>query len=358
MVPMRIAVLEADTIDPQNDAGARAVSDLLVGVKDKGHRARAVSDLLVGLNDLGHRARAFVEADPAWRDSLAGFEPEMIVVSRPGLFLRLLPVLKPLGVPLVYLAHDLHFVRVGLQADITGGVRPGAVRVLRMVEQQCFQAADLAILPTGEEAERAVREFPGCRVVAMNYFSMPEQPLPISAPESDQLVFVGGSFHAPNKDGIDWFVRQVLPSVRTERPTRLAVCGRWGMDAQPLQHEDGVEFTGPLSESDLNRLLAGARAGLAPLRFGAGMKRKTLHYLSHGLPVVGTTYSIEGLSDGGNVPGVLLAHTVPQWCDALRALQDTDTWSATSAAGAAFVRSRFSRERYLDGVSSALHAVG
>jgi glycosyltransferase involved in cell wall biosynthesis len=341
MVPMRIAVLEADTIDPQNDAGARAVSDLLVG-----------------LNDLGHRARAFVEADPAWRDSLAGFEPEMIVVSRPGLFLRLLPVLKPLGVPLVYLAHDLHFVRVGLQADITGGVRPGAVRVLRMVEQQCFQAADLAILPTGEEAERAVREFPGCRVVAMNYFSMPEQPLPISAPESDQLVFVGGSFHAPNKDGIDWFVRQVLPSVRTERPTRLAVCGRWGMDAQPLQHEDGVEFTGPLSESDLNRLLAGARAGLAPLRFGAGMKRKTLHYLSHGLPVVGTTYSIEGLSDGGNVPGVLLAHTVPQWCDALRALQDPDTWSATSAAGAAFVRSRFSRERYLDGVSSALHAVG
>ena len=69
----------------------------------------------------------------------------------------------------------------------------------------------------------------------------------------------------------------------------------------------GVEFTGVIGDPELDTVLARARVGLAPLSFGAGMKRKTLHYLSHGLPVVGTAFAVQGLADegGGVVPGVV-----------------------------------------------------
>jgi glycosyltransferase involved in cell wall biosynthesis len=334
---MRVAVCEAGPLTPERDAGSRAVVDLVEGCRA-----------------LGHRTEVFIEAGQDLTGRIAAFRPDLIVGSRPGLFIRLVPLLRGSGIPLVYLAHDLHFVRVGMEQDL-GGRAAAAADVLRLVERRCFESADLSLVPTREEAERVALEFPSAVVRAIDYFSMPRQPDRVSPPADYLAAFVGGAAHAPNRDGIRWFVAEVWPGFHARNPgARLAVAGHW--PSAERVGADGVEFLGVLPEPDLDDVLGGARVGVAPLRFGAGMKRKTLHYLSHGLPVVGTSFAVEGLGEG-KVPGVVRASSASEFEAALDLLADDAEWLPLSRAGAGFVRTRFSAEAYLDGLRSALETV-
>ncbi len=282
----------------------------------------------------------------------AAVAPELVIISRPGLFARLEPHLRSLGVPIIYWAHDLHFVRLGLQSRHDSGMSVQASHAMRLVERQCFISADLAVLPTAAEVDRVRHEFPGSHVVATPYFAMPEQPLPQRPPDGARIVFVGGKHHAPNRDGVDWFLNEVWPGTHGGDPAaELVVVGRWDR-ARPWPA--GVRYTGVISDAALDTLLRSARVGIAPLRFGAGMKRKTLHYLSHGLPVVGTEIAVEGLDrdTGGQVPGVLLAANAEQWIAAIASLGDDDRWMRLANSGHRYVREAFSARRFRDGLAA------
>lgn len=336
---------EAGPLTPELDAGSRAVADLVDG-----------------LRELAHEVVVYAESQHDIAAETARFDPHVVVISRPGLFVRLQPKLAGLGIPLVYWAHDLHFVRVGLQGAFDAGLDARAAMVLRMVEQQCFTSADLAVLPTRDEVDRLAVEFPTARAMAVNYFAMPQRDAPLAPPTALHLVFVGGDSHAPNRDGIEWFIDQVWPAVvAAHLGARLTILGRW---TRPGSNPIGVDFAGVLSDSELDSLLSTATAGIAPLRFGAGMKRKTLHYLSLGLPVVGTAFSVEGLTgrgsrhgDDGAVPGVIIATTAEEWVDAVAQLDESARWRELSVAGAAFVREEFSFVRFRDGLTDVLAAV-
>ncbi len=333
---MRIAVCEAGYIQPEKDAGSRAVADLMSG-----------------LGDLGHDARMFVELDHDIGRDLADFDPDIIVLSRPGLFMRVFPQIKALRVPVVYFAHDLHFVRVGLGEDLAAaGARSS--RVMRIIEQQCFERADLSVVPTRKEALRVAEEFPSARCVSMNYFAMPAHDPPVEPSAGATLAFVGSSAHAPNRDGVEWFVTEVWSGVLARTPSaQLIVCGAWPENSQV--RAEGVVYLGAVSDDELDAALAGARIGIAPLRFGAGMKRKTLHYLSLGLPTIGTGFAVEGLRlSDGQTPGVLLAETAEEWLAAIETLTEDEVWMRMSAAGARFVRNHFSRNHYLDSLAGVL----
>jgi hypothetical protein len=335
----RIAVCEADILTPQRDAGSRAVADIVAA-----------------LRSLGDVVELFAETSGRLPAEVAEFAPDVVIVSRPGLFARLQPLLAPLGAPLVYLAHDLHFVRVGLQQEVAGTATAGAVRVLRLVEERCFAMADLVLLPTAEEVARAAVEFPGARCVAVPYFAMPAHP-PIPAPPPAGVAFVGGHRHAPNLDGVTWFAAEVWPPYRTRHPeARLDVFGDWATAERPTA--PGLGYREGLPDAELDAALRSARVGIAPLRFGAGMKRKTLHYLSLGLPVVGTRFAVQGLGDGlGEVPGVLLAESPEQWTAALERLDDDAEWQRAAEAGRGFVAERFSPSDQAIALSRAISRV-
>jgi hypothetical protein len=345
----RIAWCEAGVVTPERDAGSRAVADMVSGFRT-----------------LGHDIQMFVEADGDLPRRVESFRPEVIVISRPGPFLRLSSALASLGVPLVYLAHDLHFVRIGLGFEYGAAPPdlgaappdPGAVAIMTMVERECFLRADLSLLPTEEEADRVRREFPGANCRAIDYFSMPEQPLPVSAPDGIRLAFVGGYSHAPNRDGASWFVSEVWPTIRAQWPdATVTICGNWPQQGGSFASIPGVTFTGAIPDDALDALLASSTTGIVPLRFGSGMKRKVLHYLSHGLPVVGSRFAVEGLTGDGPLGGVIIAETVGEWMDALHQLTDPGRWWQISTAGSAFVRDRFSAQRFRDGLSAALEAL-
>jgi glycosyltransferase involved in cell wall biosynthesis len=109
---------------------------------------------------------------------------------------------------------------------------------------------------------------------------------------------------------------------------------------------------------DLDPLLDGARALVAPLPYGAGLKGKVTQSLSFGLPVVTTPIGAEGLDaiDGEQLlisgdPAGLAERTVA-------ALTDDELWLRLSQAGQALAAERCSPALMTERMSELLALAG
>lgn len=100
-------------------------------------------------------------------------------------------------------------------------------------------------------------------------------------------LFVGSAFFA-NVEGIRWFVRNVMPSIKG----RLIIAGK-GMDAYTNEFSsDRVQVIGYVE--DLSVLYYKATAVVLPIFSGGGMKTKTAEALMYGRTIVGTPEAFEG----------------------------------------------------------------
>lgn len=113
---------------------------------------------------------------------------------------------------------------------------------------------------------------------------MDERPVADDAP----LLFVGGAFYA-NRAGIEWFGRTVAPAL----PIRTQVVGH-GMDAcrDLLARAGTIDVIGAVD--DLEPVYRRARAVIAPIFDGSGMKTKVAEALMFGKRVIGTREAFTG----------------------------------------------------------------
>ncbi len=86
----------------------------------------------------------------------------------------------------------------------------------------------------------------------------------------------------------------MLPLVKAEAPELTVLVTGAGPPAELLElRSEQLRFIGEVA--DLNARLDEARVAVVPIRFGAGVKIKTVDALSRGLPVVTTTLGAEGI---------------------------------------------------------------
>jgi len=111
-----------------------------------------------------------------------------------------------------------------------------------------------------------------------------------------RFFYAGTLSWQPNTDGLVWFLNEVWPKIRQNKPdAELVVCGR-----QPtvelndlLKSTTGVIYKGFVP--DLDAEMMACAAAIVPLRFGSGMKIKTFDALYRGLPLVCTNVAAEGI---------------------------------------------------------------
>lgn len=120
----------------------------------------------------------------------------------------------------------------------------------------------------------------------------------LASPYTDDataLVFVGAMDYWPNIEGVTWFVNDVLPLIRQERPdTHFCIVGLNPTDdVRRLGQRDGVVVTG--SVDDVRPYLAHARVAVMPLRIARGIQNKVLEALAMARPVVATTNAMAGI---------------------------------------------------------------
>lgn len=108
------------------------------------------------------------------------------------------------------------------------------------------------------------------------------------------LLFVGSMGYEPNRQGVAWFVDEVLPRIRRDRPeVRVRLVGS-GPEVDPtVANAPGVEVVGLVG--DLAPELQRAAVVVVPIRWGAGTRIKILEAMANRVPVVSTAIGAEGL---------------------------------------------------------------
>ena len=127
--------------------------------------------------------------------------------------------------------------------------------------------------------------------VDTDYFA----PMTARASRPAHLVFTGSMDWLPNEDGMQYFVREILPRIRQVEPqTTLSIIGRAPTPAvKRLAEIPGIEVTGRVD--DVRPHIADGSVYIVPLRIGGGTRLKIFEAMSMGKAVVSTTVGAEGL---------------------------------------------------------------
>jgi polysaccharide biosynthesis protein PslH len=176
-------------------------------------------------------------------------------------------------------------------------------------EKRSFARAGNVAVVTEEEAQTA--RLWGARVVYLVSNGVDTGYLQPTgdAPETDSLLFLGSLDWQPNRDALQFLLREILPKIQAAKPSaKLRIVGRQPATKLREQVEGltGVEWVGEVP--DIRPHFARAISVLVPLRIGGGSRIKILESMSMGKAVVATSIGAEGLDV---VPGVhcLIADT-------------------------------------------------
>jgi glycosyltransferase involved in cell wall biosynthesis len=217
-------------------------------------------------------------------------------------------------------------------------------RAATAFEKQALRNYANVLTVTENDAEIYRKTIPGCSTVQCvpTLFEVSSVPV-ASEPLGSKLLFVGALAHRPNKDAVEYFVKDVLPLIRLSVPdVELVVVGRDVPSSIRKLESDCVRITGPVPE--VEPYLRDAAVYVAPLRFGSGIKLKILEALSHGKAVVTTPIGAEGIEmvHGKNC---LIAERPDDFAaSVVRLLRDKELRHNLSAAGRRMIEERHSLE--------------
>lgn len=155
-------------------------------------------------------------------------------------------------------------------------------------EVKAAVSAEAALVVNEREARIALALAPAATVRVLANGVEAGRLKPVSDPaESTRVVFCGVMNYAPNDEGMQWFVREVWPRVRAERPdATLAIVGSDPTAELTSQcaPDPSINVTGRVA--DVREWLWQSAVAIAPLHIARGVQNKVLEAVAAGLPVV------------------------------------------------------------------------
>jgi glycosyltransferase involved in cell wall biosynthesis len=297
-------VVDSDWPQPDRDAGSQAITSHIHCLQLLGWHVEFVAtnmmpgDAVSRLTAMGvvcHEKPAVSSVEEVLRRHAGKFDLVYLHRAQNALAYAGLARQYQSQAQLIYSVADLHFLRVGRQAEVEG--RPELARdaeALCRREVFAMQLVDSVITHSAHEAALLGRIAPG---VAVHVVPWTVTPRPYASAWADRsgIAFVANFRHAPNLDAVHWLVHGVMPLVwernadasclivGAEMPPRLAV----------TMSDPRVQLLGHVD--DLSQVYGRVRLATAPLRSGAGIKGKVLEAFAAGLPCVMTPIAAEGL---------------------------------------------------------------
>ena len=336
-------VLVVDDRVPSHGLGSGfdRMADMLHGLAASGARVRVLPTELEArfVPALACAGVAVVDGgDQAFeREVLAS---DVVIVSRPNnarracaLFERLAPERRP---RLVYDAEALYHRRLLRQASVTDD----ETALLLRTQAAAWLEAEIAIAGCADEIVCVSRDegaffaaHGARRVRVMTPWLRCAAPTEATLAGRADIAFVAGwlaGASSPNGDALEWFATEVLPLIVAEVPwARVRVTGSL---PPPLDRFEGIHVHAEGFVPDLADFYRHVRVAIAPLRFGAGVKLKTVEALQYGVPVVATTVGAEGLEDLQGEVIVVHDDAVAFAAAVVARLRDVDIWRAHRAA--------------------------
>ena len=238
--------------------------------------------------------------------------------------------------PVIYSANNLESAfRPGRDPDW------GSRRRLQAFERRLLGAAAETWMPSRADLDGARELAPSAalRYVpnVVDVAAIDARRAPADPPEA---LLVGNFAYAPNREGLDFLVDEVMPRVWAAAPRlRLTVAGSgWEPPAGIDSRVSALGFV-----DSLDALYARAACALVPLLSGGGSPVKFIEALAHGLPVVATPRGAAGV-DAESGCDYLEGTGAEGFARAMIEALDSDRGAAVGAAGRALAESDYSIE--------------
>jgi glycosyltransferase involved in cell wall biosynthesis len=234
-------------------------------------------------------------------------------------------------------------------------------KLMRRREREIAQEFSCVTLVNAQEVQDLRRRTGLSTIRVITPLLSAARELPRAPSDPPELVFLGLLSLPHNDDAICNFIDSVWPAVLARNPScQLRVVGR---GASPTlrrlahAHRSSLRLDGFVE--DLDTLLSGAAAVVAPLRFGSGIKQKILDAVARGVPVVGTDVAFEGIparaaplahapTDAAATDGCIYVRKPPDWPEALARVTEAELNEAYSTAARAFFRRTYSPDVVYD----------
>jgi glycosyltransferase involved in cell wall biosynthesis len=128
------------------------------------------------------------------------------------------------------------------------------------------------------------REVKGLPIAFLPNIPISVVPIATVVPQSNNLLFVGSLWYAPNADAVNWFLRQVWPKVLALCPAAtLTLAGAAPQSVRDeWQAHPGVRAPGFIA--DLADTYRHANLVIVPVHSGGGTNIKVLEAMAHGRP--------------------------------------------------------------------------
>lgn len=218
--------------------------------------------------------------------------------------------------------------------------------VTRSMEKRAYGRSDLVFTCSEQDSQLGRTLVPegNFRVVAngvnVDYFR-PDRS--VSRADRPTLLFTGGFGYGPNREALKYFVRQILPLIKTQRDDLRFVFA--GAQASAAWRDHGlrdltVECVS--DPADIRPCFQQAWVFVVPLLVGGGTRLKILEAMAMEVPVVSTSVGAEGLDciDGLHL---LLADSPQAFADAvIRLLNDQELSQRMKQSAGEWVRNRYS----------------
>ena len=226
---------------------------------------------------------------------------DCVWLNRPRIAERYIDSIKKhTNARIIYNGVDINFVRLRMQYEITQDeALLQDIAVFEAVERKIYSEADVNISVSEKEITLISGIAPHRKSVVIPAYFYDDFPESKPFIYRKNILFVGGFAHLPNIDAVQWFVNEVMPLLpgvkfivvgsNPPEPIKSLACG-------------SVTVTGHISDEELNRLYAECRIVVIPLRYGAGVKGKTVEAVYNLIPVVSTSFGVEGLPMDDLIP--------------------------------------------------------
>jgi GT2 family glycosyltransferase len=351
-----ILVIDHYVPQPDRDAGSRSIFQVMEVLVEAGfnvkfwpqnlHRDPHYTHRLEGMGIEVFYGPKYTNFESWAREN--GRYLDCVLLSRPTVAINYIDSLREHSkARLLYYGIDIHHLRMREQAKVHGADPATEVEAGRMeqLERRVWSTVDVIYYPSNQETAYVQAAIPGSLARTMPLFGFKD-----FAPQEDKdlskrsdILFVAGFAHAPNEDAALWFAKQVLPIIRQRDPN---VC-LWLVGSNPtrkvrnLAGTPNIAVTGYVTDEQLLAHYLKARVAIAPLRFGAGMKGKVVEAMRFGVPIVTTSFGVQGMADLGDQ---LSVHSTPEAFAAgvLTLLTDDAAWHRQRRIQSEYVRNRFS----------------
>ena len=209
-------------------------------------------------------------------------------------------------------------------------------RRLREWEAAAVRRCDATIALTQSDAAQleTIAKAPGKIHCIRTPFpaEFPAAQLP-ALPGRPALVIFGSSGWAPNRDGVEWFVRDIWPAVATRLPDAMLHVYSGGAFASRARNI--VMHAAP---DDSAAAFAPGSILVVPLRIASGVRMKILEAWARGVAVVATPEAAEGLG-ATDRRELMIARNGFEFASAIAALNDSgETRDAMTSHARALLR--------------------